>query len=507
MRFVQPADRSQCVMMNSLDDLVGPNHPVRLIDSVVDEIVKSNPEEFGTDRVESDPGRPAFSPQTMLKLFLYAYLINCRASRKLEAETKRNIELIWLLGTLSPDHWVIAQYRRLHGDQIRAITKSLRQFLRDHGYIKGERVAIDGTKIRANARREMLTVEKIERRLERLDEQMEEYLSRLAENDIRDDLAEELENVRSNDGPSGEGGSGASEHRHLVDKIVALEKQIEELNAHRETLHNSERRYLSPTDPDASLMKTGEGKRPSYNVQSAVDEAHHMIAATEVLTDATDARALPGIVNAVTEELGVTPHEIIADKGYYTPDLIEQVEKETGATCYIPSPHTPKHQEKDPQASVSPITFEYDQSTDRYTCSEGKPLVLHQRKKRSRNTVVNVYRGTECGACSLRSQCTTSATARSVFRYHNQPWRDQYHHRLKQRASGLIVALRKRIVEHPFGTIKLWGGKLPLLLRGRAKVAIEIDLYATAYNLRRLLQCAGLEQVREQVASYSWKLA
>ncbi len=507
MRFVQPADRTQFVMMNSLDDLVASDHPVRLIDSVVEQIVKSNPEEFGTDRVDSDPGRPAFSPQTLLKLFLYGYLINCRASRKLEAETKRNIELIWLLGTLSPDHWVIAQYRKLHGGQIRTATKAFRQFLHAHGYIRAKRVAVDGTKIRANARREMLTVEKIEKRLEHLDDQLEEYLSKLAENDIRDDLAEELETVRSNDGPSGEGGSGASEHRHLIDKIVALEKQIEELNAHRETLHDSERRYLSPTDPDASLMKTGEGKRASYNVQSAVDEAHHMIAATEVVTDAVDAKALPGIVNAVTEELGVTPHEIIADKGYYTPDLIEQVEMETGTTCYIP-PQSPTHdQEEEPQASASPITFHYDQSTDRYTCSEGKPLVLRQKNMRSRSTVVNVYRGTECGACSLRSQCTTSATARSVFRYHNQPWRDQYHHRLKQRASRAIVALRKRIVEHPFGTIKLWGGKLPLLLRGRAKVAIEIDLYATAYNLRRLLQCAGIERVREQVASYSWKLA
>ena len=489
MRYVEPADRSQLVMMNSLDDLVSPGHPVRVIDSVIEQIVKANPDQFVSDRAESDPGRPAFAPQTMLKLFLYGYLINCRASRKLEAETKRNIELIWLLGTLSPDHWVIAQYRRVHGDQIKTLTKSFRQFLHTHGYIKAERVAIDGTKMKANARREMLTVEKIEKRLEHLDEQVEEYLSKLAENDLRDDLAEELDSLDSS----------VSVDRHLADKIIALQKQIEELTAHKDTIENSQKTFLSPTDPEASLMKTRDGKMPGYNVQSAVDDTYHMIAATEVLTDQDDHAALPVMVKSVQEELGVTPQVIAADTGYYTPDLIQRVETETNATCYIPLP------EKNDDASA--ITFRYDASSDCYTCSEGKPLVLHTRNKRRRNSLANAYRGTQCAGCQLRPQCTTSEKGRIVYRYHNQDWRDNYREHMNKGSSKAIVALRKSLVEHPFGTVKLWGGKLPLLLRGAAKVATEINLYATAYNFRRLLNCTIWETLRAQVASASWKLA
>lgn len=215
MRYIQPENRTQCVMLNTLDDLVSSDNPVRIIDIVIDQMVSANPDKFSMERSESDPGRPAYAPETMLKLFLYGYIINCRASRKLEAETKRNIELMWLLGKLSPDHWVIAKYRRENGDHIKTATKLFRQFLHSHGYIKGERVALDGTRMKANAQREMLTAEKIEKRLENLDEQLTEYLSKFAENDLRDDLADELDNLDST----------VSADSHLVDKIITLQKK------------------------------------------------------------------------------------------------------------------------------------------------------------------------------------------------------------------------------------------------------------------------------------------
>ncbi|MEK9138135.1 MAG: IS1182 family transposase, partial [Bacteroidota bacterium] len=458
MRYLQPVNRSQFVLMNTLDDLVPTDHPVRIIDAIIEQIVAANPKQFENARQESDPGRPAFAPTTMLKLFIYGYLVNIRASRKLEAESKRNIELLWLLGTLSPDHWVIAQYRRCHGEQIKAVTQAFRQFLHAQGYIKGKRVAIDGTKMKANARREMLTVEKIDKRLQRLDEQLEEYLGNLAENDLRDDLAEELDSLDSS----------VSVDRHLVDKIIALQKQIEDLTAHKESIQQSGQTYLSPADPEALLMKARDGKVPAYNIQSVVDEAHHMIADTEVLTDQDDHAALPVMVKSLQEELGVIPEAIAADKGFYTPDLIEQVETKTTAKCYIPVPE----KNDDP----SGVTFHYDASTDSYTCSAGRPLALHQRNKRKRNSLTNVYRGTQCAGCQLRSQCTTSRRGRTVHRYHNQDWRDKYRERMKENTSKGIIALRKCLVEHPFGTIALWGGKLPLLLRGAANVATEINL-------------------------------
>lgn len=487
MRYIQPENRAQYVLMNTLDDLVPNEHPVRIIDIIIEQMVAANPKQFGEERGESDPGRPAFAPQTMLKLFLYGYLINCRASRKLEAETKRNIELLWLLGTLSPDHWVIAQYRRVHGDHIKTATKLFRQFLHTHGYIKGERVALDGTKLKANAQREMLTVANIEKRLDRLDEQLTEYLSKCAENDLRDDLAEELEGLDST----------VSVDRHMAEKIVALQKKIEELTAHKETIAHADRTYVSPVDPDAALMKTPDGKIPAYNIQSVVDDAHHMIAATEVLTDTTDQKALPVMVQSLHDELGIVPPIITADTGYCTPDLIEKVEIENHTTCYIPLP----------QKKEDAITFSYDKATDRYTCTAGRPLVLHHRNKRKQNTRADVYRGTQCAGCPLRSQCTTSPQGRTVHRYHNQEWRDTYRERMKTIYSKAQVAVRKTLVEHPFGTIKLMGGKIPLLLRGKTKVATEVNLYATVYNFKRLLNCTPWNNLKSQLTSWSWKLA
>ena len=78
---------------------------------------------------------------------------------------------------------------------------------------------------------------------------------------------------------------------------------------------------------------------------------------------------------------------------------------------------------------------------------------------------------------------------------------------MKSKVSKVFVDLRKTMVEHPFGTIKLIGGKLPLLLRGKLKVITEVSLYATAYNFKRLLNCSAWDNLNDQVASYSWKLA
>ena len=246
-------------------------------------------------------------------------------------------------------------------------------------------------------------------------------------------------------------------------------------------------------------MKTPDGKLPAYNVQAVVDSAYHMIAATEVLTEPDDHAALPHMVEAFQQELNISPQEITADKGYYTPDTLQQIEASTGVTCYVPPPNTNRH--------TSPVQFHYDAPTDSYRCSAGRSLVLHQKNKRRRNSLADVYRGIQCADCSLRRQCTTSRHGRILHRYHNQQWRDQFRERMEHASSKTVIALHKSLVEHPFGTIKLWGGKLPLLLRGAHKVAIEINLYATAYNLRRLLNCTNFTTLISRVTSHSWKLA
>ena len=163
MHFIEPNDRTQFSFFGKLDDLVTEDHPVRLLDMIVDQIVNSNIEKF-TLKGQSDLGRKAYHPGSLSKLFLYGYFNGISSSRKLEVECHRNIELIWLMGNLKPDHKTIADYRKDHDHEIRFLALEFRRFLKDAGYITGNIISLDGTKIKAYSSRDMLSLEKIESR-------------------------------------------------------------------------------------------------------------------------------------------------------------------------------------------------------------------------------------------------------------------------------------------------------------------------------------------------------
>lgn len=358
----------------------------------------------------------------------------------LEAETHRNKEVIWLLGGLTPDHWTISNYRKEQADDIKFVTKKFRKFLKDSGYIKLKTVAIDGSKVKAYTNRDMLTVEKIDAKLEAIDKKIEDYLSKIAQSDRRDEVIDELE---SSDQPG--------EISKYLDKIVQLQKQVEQLQKHKETLEKEGRKYISPADPEARLMKSRDGKIPAYNVQIAVDAENKMIADSEVVTDETDLKMLPVMIESIKEELGEVPEEAIGDRGYNNPDLIEVMEKKKsaegeGIKIYTSQEKTIRDKEE--------IKFNYDEEKDEYECSEGKRLVLSARNKKRRNSIANVYQGIECEGCSLREKCTRSKKGRILHRYINQKWRDEYKAKMQSKLGKEKTAVRKTIVEHPFGTIK-----------------------------------------------------
>jgi len=489
MKYIESADRHQYQLMSSLDDLVSPNHPVRIIDMIVDSIISSDKERFNRERA-SEAGRPAYHDSIHIKLYLYGYFNGISSSRKLEVETYRNKEVIWLLRGLTPDHWTISNYRKENGEDIKFVTKKFREFLKNTGYIKLKTVAIDGSKVKAYTNRDMLSIEKIERKLGGIDKKIEEYLSRIAESDRRDDVLDEVE-----------GNEGEQESSKYLDKIVELQKQVEKLQKQKETLEKEHRSYISASDPEARLMKSRDGKIPAYNVQIAVDEENHMIADSEVVTDETDLGMLPQMVESIKEELGEAPKEIIADRGYNNPDLIEAVEKKESASGGVIKIYT--SQEKTSRDKEE-IKFKYDEEKDEYKCSEGKRLVLKQKNKLKRNSLANVYRGIECEACPIRSKCTSSKKGRTVHRYLNQKWRDEYKTKMRSKLGKEKTAIRKTIVEHPFGTIKYLMGKIPLLLRGLKKVSTEINLYTTVYNLKRLLNLESHEQISDKIMNYDW---
>lgn len=489
MKYIQPADRKQFNLMSSLDDLVAPDHPVRIIDKIVDLIVSSDIERFEPTR-EKESGRPAYHSSTHLKLYLYGYFNGISSSRKLEVETHRNKEVIWLLGALSPDHWTISNFRKEHSEEIKYVTKKFREFLKDNGYIKLKTVAVDGSKVKAYTNREMLTLEKIEERLTGLDKKIEDYFKLISESDRVDDIKEEL----------GEETSGRDGSKKYIEKIIELQKQVETLQSQKEILEREGRKQVSGTDPEARLMKSRDGMIPGYNIQIAVDAENKMIADSEVVSKENDSEMLGEMIESIKEELGKVPIEAIADNGYNAPDMIETLEsKEEEIKIYVAQSSTVRDREE--------IKFEYDEEKDEYRCSEGKPLVLLQRNKLKKKSLTNVYRGIECQDCRLKDQCTKSKKGRLVHRYINQKWRDNYKERMQSKLGKSKMSLRRQLVEHPFGTMKYLMGKIPLKLRGLEKVKTEINIYTTVYNLKRLINIEAFESLMMKIENYKWETA
>jgi len=387
--------------MNSLDLSIAPDNPIRIIDVLVDKIYNSQRDKF-TKAKEENIGRPRYHDITFLKLYLYGYLNGISSSRKLESETKRNIEVKWLLGDLQPDHWVISNYRKENGDSIRHLTKSFRKFLRSTGYIDGKTVAIDGTKIKAYANKDMLTVKKIDKRLENLNKNIEEYLLRLQSNDTLESLEEELaiDDV------------GADINKILLDKYIVSQAKIEKLVEAKRFLEENNRSSVSLSDKEARLMKSRDGFIPAYNVQSGVDSKYNMIADTEVTDEENDLNQLEPMVNSIEEEIGKKPEEVLADKGYYKPTKIEEVELDEKVKCYVAIPEEKKEVSE----------FKYNKEKDEYICSEGKPLVLKQKNKERKNGYSDMYQGIECDGCKLRAECTKSKSGRILYRPSNIGW-------------------------------------------------------------------------------------
>lgn len=491
MHYILPEDRHQLSLSNHMDKWISEENAVRLIDLLVDKIVLSNPDKFAS-KGQEQIGRKAFHPATMQKLYLYGYLNSICSSRKLEKECYRNIELMWLLGSLCPDHKTISDYRKDNKEAIRFVCISFRKFLKDQEYIGGNKVAYDGSRLKANASRETVTREWVDKRLAKLEENLSNYLERLQNNDIADDIEDQFSSLSKDLGVESV----------LLEKIADLQKQIEELHQHKAFMDSQNVACYAPADPDSRLMRTRDGFMPAYNMQTGVDDKNKMIVYAEVTNKGVDMNELLPNVEQTKEQLGITPSIIEADKGFGNINQIETIEKANpGTICAVPL-QAVKKQKDDKKAG---IRFEYDKENDCMICSEGRKLKLINSNKVKRGQHYSIYRG-NCSGCSKRGQCTSSKQGRIVQRNHHQEWIDIYKERLKTRPFKKLISERKTIVEHPYGTIKLLMGRNPLRLRKRENVQTEIDIVTTVYNLKRLISIENLGNLLNTIQNFKWEL-
>ena len=443
--------------------MVGQNHYVRFIDLIVDKIVNDHPDRFVT-KGDKPLGRKAYSPATFLKLYIYGYFNGISSSRKLERETHRNIELIWLLGDLSPDFKTIADFRKDNGQALKFAFNELNSIFQGQGLISGKTISIDGTKMRVDASK-VIHAAPIAEKLKKLNDQLIHYLQLLETNDRQEEQLDLL----------------GQQETALMEKIAKLQDQIQQLESHKDFLEQEGKQTYSPADPQAKMMKSKQGIGPHYNVQVAVDAANQLITTVKTTAKSNDKGLLVEVLAQLEEELNIVPQNVLADSGYYVLKQLEQLEKQKNINCYVPvNLNSSQAQDKN-----NHISFTYDQQKDQYTCSGGEKLSFSHYKNDSKRGAARVYQAQNCQPCALKSLCTKSAN-RSIYRYDNQPWRAAYQQKMKSKKGRQMLNKRQYLSERPFSYIKYLAGNR-LKLKSIQKVHTEMLLYAIAYNLKRVL--------------------
>jgi hypothetical protein len=398
-----------------------------------------------------------------------------QSSRRLERETQRNVELMWLTGRLAPDFKTIANFRRDNGAAIRAACAQFIVLCRRLGLFTRSVVAIDGSKFKAvNNRDKNFTMAKVAKRMEQVDASIVRYLAALDRADRDESDVAEARTTR------------------IKDKIVRLRQQMQALQAMKEKVQDAPDQQISLTDPDARSMATsGRGTGiVGYNVQTAVDAEHHLIVAHEVINVGHDRAQLEPMARRAHDAMGCEELTALADRGYFNGEQVLACEGTSISPC-VPKTVWPHE-----RGLFTRQDFIYDAENDHYTCPAGQKLTKGLARSDRRDDVDHYRHLTACFTCSLRPKCTPDKLKR-LKRWRHEHVLDKMQARLDHMPDAM--GIRRQIVEHPFGTLKLWMGSTHFLTKTLAKVRTEMSLHVLAYNMKRMIQILGAGALMEAI--------
>jgi transposase len=465
MGYIDGEDRKQTILFpEALDDYVSDENPVRFMDAFVESLDMKG---LGFERaIPKEEGRPGYNPRDLLRLYVYGYVNEVRSSRKLERETGRNVELMWLMRKLRPDHKTIADFRKDNLEAIKKVYGQFTQLCRRMGLVSGELIAVDGGKFRAvNSRERNFSRKKLEQLQSNIERRIEDYLKSLDESDANEE---------------GKGLRGLSAEE-MKEKLEELKKRKNKYGEIKKKLDQSGQPQVSLTDPDARRMITRQGVHPCYNVQIATDSKHKLIVAQEVTNAVEDKGQLESIAGQAKEVLGVERIEVLADMGYYNGSQVKLCE-EKGITAYIQKPPVNN------RGLFTKEQFKYEPVRDVYVCPAGKELRYWSYETARQ---LRCYTTDDCLDCEIRKKCTRSELKRIMTRRPDEGILEQMAVRVRDNPQKM--KLRKAFVEHPFGTIKRWMNQGYFLTRGKSKVAAEMSLTAMAYNMKRAMNILGVQ--------------
>jgi transposase len=475
MKWIQGKAREQAVLFpTSLDDIIAEDNEVRLIDLFVESL---SLESYDFDVRAVEDGRPKYHPKVLLKLFIYGYMNRIRSSRLLERACNINVEVMWLVQQLSPDHNTINNFRKTNEKGIRNVFRQTVNLAKDFELIGGKLLAGDSTKFRAqNSKKNNFNIKKVKRHIEYIEAKLAEYQTLLDECETgqkKDELVQEIE-------------------KQKVRK--AKYKELEE------GLSDVRIKQISTSDPDSRQMIIRNNiTEVAYNVQTTVDSTNNLLVDYEV-TNTNDKKAMGAMVERAVEIIGHTEMTILYDKGYHTGSEFSKAEA-SGVDVMVAIPGLPSaSQAPDPKYNRS--EFQYNEEEDSYTCPEGQILTpapstyTHKESNKPDYTYTfKKYRTAACRQCPEKALCTRNKkNGRHIDRTEHTGAIDRNKTRIENLKN--YYKSRQAIVEHPYGTIKRqWGFDHILTKRKIEHASADVGLIMSAYNLRRLFNLLGFKEL------------
>src|SRR5664280_2803753 len=473
MKFIQGQSRDQINLFPvSLDRSIDPENEVRIIDLFV-ESLSIKDYGFRTDFAEN--GRPAYHPTDLLKLFIYGYLNKVRSSRDLEKECGRNIEVMWLLKCLKPDHNTISNFRRDNPQAIKKVFRTTVQIARHFDLIGGKLIAGDSTKLRSqNSKKNNFNQAKINRHVSYIENKLEVYTRALAEND--GDSRQEIEDE-------------INKQQKRKDNYKNLEKQLKE----------SGEAQISISDPESrQIMLRNNITEVAYNVQTTVD-AKNNIPIDYKVTNQNDSKAMGNMVRRAKSILRTNEFTVLYDKGFHTGSELKTAQ-ELGIETIVAIPGVPSTSQA-PNHDYNSEHFIYNEEADTYTCPQGIILRTNGTWHKEQNSATNIiifkqYRTSACKTCKSHSECTRSKKGRVIQRTTFAEYYERNRKNFEEKER--LYKRRQAIVEHPYGTLKRqWGFSYILTKKGISRASSDVGFMFIAYNLRRIGNILTRDRLKE----------
>jgi transposase len=476
MSYIQGFNRKQAVLIpQTIEQLIAENNTVRFIDVFVNSLAVVD---FGFKDIRLNKnGRPPFHPKDLLKLYIYGYLNRIRSSRALEKECKRNVELMWLIKGLIPDHNTISNFRRDNPKAIKKVFRATVNIAKNLDLIGGILLAGDGTKLRAqNSKKNNYNQKKIDRHLAYIETKLAQYCKALETAD-------------------------GDQKKTIKNKIAKQNKHKSHYKAIEKQLIDTGEKQVSTSDPESrQLVIRGVVTEVCYNVQSTVDHKHKIPVDYDV-TNNNDKQAMTAMVQNAIEIVGNNTFDAVFDKGYYTAEQIHKSQK-LGVTTHVCIPNPASNA---PDKAYNLSEFIYNKEQDTYACPAGQTLKTNGNWYNKRVYRVKQYKTKNCKSCPVKDACTKAKYQRIIERHEFAEALEINKQNIAKNPE--IYAQRQSIVEHPFGTMKRqWGFDHIMTKKSIKHATADVGFIFIAYNLKRIINSIGIDQLIKHIILFWLKI-